>query len=49
MNDLKKYPEEEIQKLIINGEVSVRDIVDSGICPTCFDKNNNHFICIITI
>ena len=36
MNDLKKYPEEEIQKLIINGEVSVGDIVDSGICPTCF-------------
>ena len=27
MNDLKKYPEEEIQKLIINGEVSVGDIV----------------------
>ena len=44
MNDLKKYPEEEIQKLIINGEVSVRDIVDSGICPTCFDKNNNHVL-----
>ena len=44
MNDLKKYPEEEIQKLIINGEVSVRDIVDSGICPTCFDENNNHVL-----
>ena len=44
MNDLKKYPEEEIQKLIINGEVSVGDIVDSGICHTCFDKNNNHVL-----
>ena len=44
MNDLKKYSEEEIQKLIINGEVSVGDIVDSGICPTCFDKNNNHVL-----
>ena len=44
MNDLQKYPEEEIQKLIINGEVSVRDIIDSGICPTCFDKNNNHVL-----
>ena len=44
MNDLKKYPEEEIQKLIINGEVSVGDIVDSGICPTCFDNNNNHVL-----
>ena len=42
MNDLKKYPEEEIQKLIINGEVSVGDIVDSGIRPTCFDNNNNN-------
>ena len=44
MNDLKQYPEEEIQKLIINGEVSVGDIVDSGICPTCFDENNNHVL-----
>ena len=44
MNDLKKYAEEEIQKLIINGEVSVGDIVDSGICNTCFDKNNNHVL-----
>ena len=44
MNDLKQYPEEEIQKLIIDGVVSVGDIVDSGICPTCFDKNNNHVL-----
>ena len=44
MNELKKYPEEEIQKLIINGEISVWDIIDSGICPTCFDKNNNHVL-----
>ena len=28
MNDLKKYPEEEIQKLIINGEFSVGNIFD---------------------
>ena len=44
MNDLKKYTEEDIKKLIVNGEVSVADIVDSGICPTCFDKNNNHVL-----
>lgn len=44
MNDLKKYTEEEIQKLIIDGVVSVENIVDSGICPTCFDKNNNHVL-----
>ena len=44
MNDLKKYDEEEIKKLIVNNEVSIVDIVDSGICPTCFDKNNNHIL-----
>ena len=44
MNDLKKYPDGEIQKLIINGEISVGDIIDSGICSTCFDKNNNHVL-----
>ena len=44
MNDLKKYTDEEIKELVINGEVSVADIVDSGICPTCFDKKNNHVL-----
>lgn len=35
---------EEIVKLIKNGKVEVADIVDSGICPTCFDKQNNNIL-----
>lgn len=44
MNDLKKYNNQEIVKMIEDGKVGVADIVDSGICPTCFDKENNHIL-----
>ena len=40
MNNLKQLKNEEIINLIKKGIVTVSDIVDSGICPTCFDKNN---------
>ena len=38
MNDLKKYSNEEIKELVKNNKISVADLIDSGICPTCFDK-----------
>lgn len=44
MNNLKQYSNKEIIELIENNKVSVKDIVDSGICPTCFDKKNNHIL-----
>ena len=44
MNNLKKLRNEEIVELIKNGNVKVADVVDSGICPTCFDKQNNHIL-----
>ena len=44
MDNLKKFSEEEIVKMIKENKVSVADIVDSGICPTCFDKRNNHIL-----
>lgn len=44
MNDLKKCSNEEIINLIKEGKVNVGDIVDSGICPTCFDNKNNHIL-----
>ena len=44
MNDLKKYSNEEIVELIKNRKVELADIVDSGICPTCFDKENGHIL-----
>lgn len=44
MDNLKKLRNEEIVKLIKNGTVEVADIVDSGICPTCFDKQNGNIL-----
>ena len=44
MNNLKEYSNELIVKLIKKGEVTVADIIDSGICPTCFDKENNNVL-----
>lgn len=42
--NLKELSKEEIKKLIINKEISVGDIVDNAICPTCFDRENNHIL-----
>ena len=44
MNNLKEYHNEEIIKLINDKKIGVKDIVDSSICPTCFDKENNHIL-----
>ena len=44
MNNLKELPKEKIIDLIKTGEVTIADIVDSGICPTCFDKKNNNVL-----
>ena len=44
MDNLKQLKNEEIVELIKSGKVDVADIVDSGICPTCFDKKNNHIL-----
>ena len=44
MNDLKKYSNQEIVEMIKKGKVTVTDIVDSGICPTCFDKENGNIL-----
>ena len=44
MNNLKEYSNEKIIKLINDKKIGIKDIVDSGICPTCFDKENNHIL-----
>ena len=44
MDNLKQFENREIIELIKNGNVAVADIVDSGICPTCFDEQNNHIL-----
>jgi len=44
MNNLKQFDTIEIVNLIKQGKVAVADIIDSGICPTCFDRENNHVL-----
>ena len=41
MNDLKKYSTEEIVKMLKDKKIKAKDLTDSGICPTCFNKENN--------
>ena len=44
MNNLKQFSNEQIIKFIKEDKITVADIVDSGICPTCFDKQNDHIL-----
>ena len=44
MNNLNKISNKQIIELLRNQTITVADIVDSGICPTCFDKENNHIL-----
>ena len=44
MEDLKKCSDEEIVFMIKNKEVKARELTDSGICPTCFNKEHNHIL-----
>jgi histidine triad (HIT) family protein len=42
--ELKQLSNDEIKKLILEKKISIADIVDAGICPTCFDKENNNIL-----
>ena len=42
--DIKGLSNEEIKKLIIEGRVSNADITDAGICPTCFNEENDYVL-----
>ncbi|MBQ9318105.1 MAG: HIT family protein [Bacilli bacterium] len=42
--NLENLTEEEIIKLFKKKEITVADIVDNGICSTCFDNENNHVL-----
>ena len=44
MDNLKQLTNEEVVDLIKIGKITVADIVDSGICPTCFNKENNNVL-----
>lgn len=44
MDNLRQFKNEEIVDLIKEGKITIADLVDSGICPTCFDKQNNYIL-----
>ena len=44
MYDLKLCSEDEIIKLVSTGKIGAADLTDSGICPTCFDKEHNNIL-----
>ena len=44
MDNLRQFDNEKIVNLVKKKEVSVADLIDSGICPTCFDKQNNNIL-----
>ena len=41
MNNLKEFSDEEIVQMVKEGKVTNRELTDSGICPTCFNKEHD--------
>ena len=44
MDNLKELNKEELIKLVKEHKITPADFTDSGICPTCFDKENNNIL-----
>ena len=44
MDNLKEYTEEEIVELIKSKKIGPADLTDSGICPTCFNKEHGEVL-----
>ena len=44
MDNLKQLSTDEIIKLIKEGKIGPADLTDSGICPTCFDRENGNVL-----
>ena len=42
--NLKYLTNDEIKGLILSKKITVADIIDAGICPTCFSKNNGNIL-----
>lgn len=42
--EFKQLRNDEIKKLIIEKTIAAADLVDAGICPTCFDQENDHVL-----
>ena len=44
MDNIKQLNNEELINLIKAGEVTIENIVDCGICPTCFNEKNDRVL-----
>ena len=44
MDNLKQFTDEEIVAMIQQDQVGMADLVDSGICPTCFNREHNNVL-----
>ena len=44
MNNLKEYNKEELIEMIKLNKITFVDFTNSGICPTCFDRENNNIL-----
>ena len=44
MDNLKQLSKGDIIALIKEGKVGAAELTDSGICPTCFNKDNAHIL-----
>ena len=42
--DLSNLTDSEIRDLVIAKKVGIADFIDSGICPTCFNRRNNEIL-----
>jgi len=42
--NLREFSDEEIIKLVKEQKVEIKDFIDSGICPTCFDRDNGNIL-----
>lgn len=41
---MKNYPNKKTIELIKNKKINVKELIDNGICPTCFNKENNNIL-----
>ena len=44
MDNLNKLSNDEITILVKNKKIRAKELTDAGICPTCFDKQNNYVL-----
>lgn len=44
MDNLKEFSNEEIIRMLNEKKISFADLTDSGICPTCFDRENDFVV-----